>query len=261
MVDAALFSSDKTIWETPRDLFEELDEEFQFDLDAAASDNNKLCMMYYDEEGDGLVYPWYVPGKIETVWVNPPYGRGITGKWVKKAYEEWQKGTTVVMLLPARTDTKWFHSYIYNKPGVEIRFIKGRLKFTLNGEPIRDKNGRPTGAPFPSMIVIFRDSKRYVNCHNCQKTYPAQALEGALCKDCREEEPKEEKKCTVCFGSGFVSYKIPCDRPNTDYDVIYPPCPKCDGKGTIPADQSPGLDRHDNGEAWKKKHDLPPELP
>ena len=79
------------------------------------------------------------------IWCNPPYGREI-GKWVKKAYEESLSGKLVVMLIPARTDTKWFHGYIYNKDGVEIRFIKGRLKF----------GNSQSGAPFPSMVVVFR---------------------------------------------------------------------------------------------------------
>jgi len=77
------------------------------------------------------------------VYCNCPYGREIS-KWVKKAYEENKKGVFVVMLLPARTDTKWFHDYIYNQH--EIRFIKGRLKF----------NDGKQSAPFPSMLVIMR---------------------------------------------------------------------------------------------------------
>ena len=85
------------------------------------------------------------------IFCNPPYGREI-GKWVKKAYmtqkaaQNYKCITLIVMLLPARTDTKWFHEYIYNKENVEIRFLKGRLKF---GD---SKNA----APFPSMVVIFR---------------------------------------------------------------------------------------------------------
>ena len=82
----------------------------------------------------------------ETVWCNPPYGREI-GKWVEKAYNESLAGVTVVMLLPARTDTKWFHDYIYGK--AEIRFVRGRLKF---GD---SKNS----APFPSMVIIFRGTE------------------------------------------------------------------------------------------------------
>lgn len=83
----------------------------------------------------------------EIVWCKPPYGREI-GKWVEKAYKESLEGATVVMLLPARTDTKWFHDFIYGK--AEIRFVRGRLKF---GD---SKNS----APFPSMVVVFRGDKQ-----------------------------------------------------------------------------------------------------
>ena len=82
------------------------------------------------------------------VFCNPPYGR-VIGEWVKKAYQESkQPNTLVVMLLPARTDTRWFHDYIYGK--AEIRFVKGRLKF----------GGCDNPAPFPSMIVIFKKTER-----------------------------------------------------------------------------------------------------
>lgn len=133
-----MFSSKNSSWETPQWLFDELDREFNFDLDVAADKHNHKCKCYFTEEFNGLIQPWAL-----TNWMNPPYGREI-GKWVKKAYEESLKGSTVVCLLPARTDTKWFHDYIYGK--AEIRFIKGRLKFS----------GNKYNAPFPNMIVIFR---------------------------------------------------------------------------------------------------------
>ena len=132
-----LFSSKSVVWETPKDLFDKLNAEFHFDLDVCALPENAKCERYYTPEDDGLSQPWN-----GVCWCNPPYGRTI-GKWVQKAYETFAGGGTVVMLLPARTDTKWFHEYIYNK--AEIRFIKGRLKFG------NSKNA----APFPSMIVVF----------------------------------------------------------------------------------------------------------
>lgn len=132
-----LFSSKSVIWETPQDLFDKLNAEFHFDLDVCALPENAKCEKYYTPEDDGLLQPWN-----GICWCNPPYGRTI-GKWIQKAYETFAVGGTVVMLLPARTDTKWFHEYIYNK--AEIRFIKGRLKFG------NSKNA----APFPSMIVVF----------------------------------------------------------------------------------------------------------
>lgn len=139
----SLFSSDKDYWETPKVLYETLDNEFHFTLDPCASDNNHKCSKYYTKETNGLCKSW----KGEVVFCNPPYGKKSTGEWVKKCHEEYLKGAVIVMLIPARTDTKWFHDYIYNKH--EIRFIKGRLKFEINGIP-------QGSATFPSMIVVMR---------------------------------------------------------------------------------------------------------
>ena len=130
-----MFSSETDEWETPQDFFNTLDAEFHFYLDVCATPQNAKCKSYYTKAENGLAQEW-----AGTCWCNPPYGREI-GKWVKKASES---KTTVVMLLPARTDTKWFHDYIYGK--AEIRFIKGRLKF----------GNCKNSAPFPSMIVVFR---------------------------------------------------------------------------------------------------------
>ena len=136
-----MFSSATDNWSTPQDFFDKLNDEFHFTLDVCADENNHKCEHYYTKEIDGLSRPW-----IGTIWCNPPYGRKI-GEWVRRAYIYSHIGpTTVVMLLPARTDTRWFHDYIYNKSNTEIRFIKGRLKF----------GGCKNSAPFPSMIVIFR---------------------------------------------------------------------------------------------------------
>jgi phage N-6-adenine-methyltransferase len=126
------FMSKTVEWETPQDLFDELDKEFHFILDVCATQENAKCKFFLSE--NGLELPWR-----EKNWMNPPYGREI-GKWIKKASEN----PMTVCLLPARTDTKWFHDYILDK--AEIRFIKGRLKF----------GGSKNSAPFPSMIVIFK---------------------------------------------------------------------------------------------------------
>jgi len=143
MLNQGLFSSEKQDWCTPQQFFDELDAEFHFVLDAAATHQNSKCKRCFTPEDDGLIQNWDMGG---AVYCNPPYGKEI-GLWGKKAYEEAQKGTTIVMLIPARTDTKYFHEYIYHK--AEIRFVKGRLKFT-------DENGTPKGtAPFPSMVVIY----------------------------------------------------------------------------------------------------------
>jgi site-specific DNA-methyltransferase (adenine-specific) len=136
-----MFSSQTDQWSTPQDFFDKLNEEFHFTLDACADESNHKCAKYYTKEQDGLLQDW----QGETVFCNPPYGKKETGIWTKKCYEESLKpNTIVVLLIPARTDRKSFHEYIYNK--AEIRFIKGRLKFG---------DGKNT-APFPSMVCIFR---------------------------------------------------------------------------------------------------------
>ena len=141
------FMSKKSDWETPQDLFDSLNSEFHFTLDAAASDHNHKLPHYYTEEEDGLAQDW----GGERVFCNPPYGSRETGLWTEKCWREAQKpDTLVVLLIPARTDRKSFHDFIYNKPNVTIRFLKGRLQFEDNGK----KMGT---APFPSMICIFNE--------------------------------------------------------------------------------------------------------
>ena len=130
------FMSNSYEWITPQELFNELDDEFDFTLDPCATHENHKCEQYYTIEDDGLAQSW----DGERVFMNPPYGRYIT-KWIKKAYES---KALVVGLLPARTDTRWFHDYIYHKAD-GIRFIKGRIRFSYS---------KP--APFPSMVVIWR---------------------------------------------------------------------------------------------------------
>lgn len=140
MNTALMFSSQTDLWSTPQDFFDQLDREFNFTLDPCATYENAKCSKYYTIKEDGLKQDW----QGETVFCNPPYGRAIKD-WVRKCYEESQKpNTTVVMLIPARTDTSYFHDYIYGKVR-EIRFVRGRLKFGNSVNP----------APFPSMIVVF----------------------------------------------------------------------------------------------------------
>ena len=109
-MNAALLSSKKMDYCTPQDFFDRLNDEFGFVLDAAATAKSAKCPAYYTPETDGLNSPWN-PAGGGAVWCNPPYGRE-TGKWVRKAYEESRSGTTVVLLIPARTDTAYFHDYI-----------------------------------------------------------------------------------------------------------------------------------------------------
>ena len=133
-------SSKTDNWATPQDFFDKLNEEFHFTLDPCANYENHKCDLFYTKEQDGLTKDW--GGHV--VFCNPPYGKEIAD-WVRYSYEQSQKpNTTVVMLIPARTDTRYFHDYIYGK--AEIRFIKGRLKF----------GDATTGAPFPSMVVVYR---------------------------------------------------------------------------------------------------------
>jgi site-specific DNA-methyltransferase (adenine-specific) len=144
MITKGMLTSNRDNWETPQKLFDELNKEFNFTIDAAADKENHKCERYYTREENGLEKSW----KGERVFLNPPYGRELP-KWVKKAADEAKdKSTIIVMLIPARTDTQWFHDYIYKK--AEIRFIKGRLKF---GDGKKD-------APFPSMVVIFRRGRK-----------------------------------------------------------------------------------------------------
>jgi phage N-6-adenine-methyltransferase len=131
------FSSKSNEWATPQDFFDKLNEEFHFTLDPCATKENTKCAKFYTQEDDGLAQSW----DNEIVFCNPPYGRQIK-HWVKKASEA--MGGVVVLLIPARTCTSYFHDYIYNKS--EIRFIRGRLKF----------GGHTNAAPFPSMVVIFK---------------------------------------------------------------------------------------------------------
>lgn len=142
-MNQGMLTSKKQDWETPQAFFDELDREFHFVLDVAATPENAKCARYFTEEQDGLAQDW--SSYDGTIWCNPPYSKQI-GKWVKKASEEAAKGATIVMLIPSRTETKWFHDYIYKKENVEIRFVKGRIYFS----------GAKVNAPFPSMVVVFR---------------------------------------------------------------------------------------------------------
>lgn len=136
------FSSKSDDWSTPQELFNQLDAIYgHFDLDVCADKNNTKCKKYYTKKDNGLLQQWHNDG--DKIWMNPPYGRQI-GLWVRKAFIESLHGATVVCLLPARTDTKWFHNYI--KKAYDLIFYEGRIRF----------GGCKNAAPFPSMIVVFR---------------------------------------------------------------------------------------------------------
>lgn len=134
-----LFSQASDEWSTPQDVYDKLDAEFHFTLDPCSTDQNHKCALYYTQAENGLLQDW----GGQSVFCNPPYSD--IGAWVEKAYREaMQDNTVVVLLIPSRTDTKYFHDFIYHRS--EIRFIRGRLKF----------GGAIYNAPFPSMVVVFR---------------------------------------------------------------------------------------------------------
>lgn len=131
------YMSNSNEWETPQELFDNLDDEFHFTLDPCATKENHKCKKYYTKKDDGLSKSW----AGEVVFMNPPYGREIC-KWVQKAHDE-ATHATIVCLIPARTDTSYWHDFIFDK--AEVRFMRGRIKFGNSKQ----------GAPFPSAVVIF----------------------------------------------------------------------------------------------------------
>lgn len=132
------FRSDRDDWPTPQSLFDGLDQEFGFELDVCATEENAKCRWFFSPADDGLVQAW-APA---VCFCNPPYGREI-GRWLAKGFNESLLGATVVCLVPSRTDTKWWHRYARRG---EIRYMKGRIRF----------EGAEHSAPFPSAVVIFR---------------------------------------------------------------------------------------------------------
>lgn len=136
-INKGLLTSNTDQWATPQHFFDQQNSVYgPFVLDVCADKNNAKCASYFDKAADGLKQQW-----IGKCWMNPPYGREI-GKWMKKAYESAGNGTMVVCLVPARTDTKWWHDYAIKG---QVTFIRGRLKF----------GGSKNSAPFPSALVVF----------------------------------------------------------------------------------------------------------
>ena len=139
MIHDALYSSRSEEWPTPQTFFEALNAEFEFTLDPCATRDNAKCARYFTKSQDGLAQDW----RAHRVFCNPPYGRSMR-EWARKCYQASQLGATVVLLAHARTDTRWFHDWVYGKAS-EIRFVKGRLKFG---------DGRQS-APFPSLVAVY----------------------------------------------------------------------------------------------------------
>ena len=145
MINKGLFTSNKDDWRTPKWLFNVLNDHFRFHLDVCSDDDNALCKFNYTLEKSCLEYDW-----LESNYMNCPYGKKIS-LFVARAHQQWRENDcTTVALLPARTDTKWFHNFIYYD--CTIAFIKGRIKFE-GGEKL-------SPAPFPSMVVVWWGSYR-----------------------------------------------------------------------------------------------------
>jgi site-specific DNA-methyltransferase (adenine-specific) len=135
-LNPGLFSSLSPEWATPQGVFDLLDRLYQFDLDACATPENAKCARFFTAAQDALQQPW-----TGRVFLNPPYGR-VLPRWLRKAYQSAQAGATVVCLIPARTDTAWWHDYVSQG---QVFFIRGRLRFGAGMGP----------APFPSAVVVF----------------------------------------------------------------------------------------------------------
>ena len=145
-----LFSSATEEWPTPAAFFAKLNRRFDFTLDPCATPDNAVCPLYFTKADDGLKQDW----GTHRVFCNPPYGRQI-GKWVRKCFEASQAGALVVLLVPSRTDTRWFHHWVHNK--AKITFLPGRLRF---GEA-------DSCAPFPSLLAVYSPHRPATTCPNC----------------------------------------------------------------------------------------------
>ena len=139
MISEALYSSRTEEWPTPQSFFDQLDAEFHFTLDPCATAENAKCAKFFTKQQNGLQQDW----GTEIVFCNPPYGKTMRD-WARKCYESSQSGALVVLLAHARTDTRWFHDWVYGKS--ELRFVRGRLKFGDGAQ----------SAPFPSLVAVFR---------------------------------------------------------------------------------------------------------
>jgi site-specific DNA-methyltransferase (adenine-specific) len=166
----ALYSSVSDEWSTPRDFFAKLNRHYQFTLDPCATPENATCPLYFTKEQDGLAQDW----GTHRVFCNPPYGRTI-GEWARKCFQASQGGALVVLFVPARTCTRWFHDYVQGKAA--IRFYRGRFKFG-NAE---------TSAPFPSMLAVYGADRLPAECERCGELFDAKRSDARACSNaCRQ---------------------------------------------------------------------------
>ncbi|GAI17513.1 unnamed protein product [marine sediment metagenome] len=133
-----IFKSESTEYETPKEIFEPLQKEFDLRLDVCATKENAKCELFFTKEEDALSKDWN-----ENFWMNPPFSRNLK-KWVQKAYEESEKGVTGVLLLPVGSNTLWWHKYIIDTKA-EVRFLKGEIKFS----------NQKRGLWLPFAIIIY----------------------------------------------------------------------------------------------------------
>lgn len=133
----------KDLWETPCELFQKFNEQYQFTLDPCCEKKTAKCEKYFTPSENGLIHSWHG----ERVFVNPPYSRGNIDEWMKKCVEEYKKGVFIVALLPVSTSSTWFHEYVL--PYADLEFLRGRVRFV----------GAPYTAPFSSMLAIYDPNK------------------------------------------------------------------------------------------------------
>jgi len=145
MIHRTLYASRSEDWETPQHLYDRLDAIFAFALDACAAPSNAKARAFFTRAEDALAQDWAPYGRV---WLNPPYGREI-GRWMAKAYEESRKGALILALVPARTDTRWWHASVSGK--ALVTFLPGRLKFLRDGQSL-------SPAPFPSALLLYPPS-------------------------------------------------------------------------------------------------------
>lgn len=181
MTAPILFSSATDEWATPRDFFAKLNRRYRFTLDPCATAENATCPLYFTRADDGLKQDW----GTHRVFCNPPYGRAI-GAWTRKCFEASQQGALVVLLVPARTDTRWYHESVAGKAAV--RFLRGRLRFG-NAE---------ASAPFPSMLAVY--SRPAVTCARCGRTFIARSDARACSDACRQALYRDR----IRYGSGVT---------------------------------------------------------
>lgn len=189
-MNAVMFSSVTDGWPTPSQLFARLDARFRFTLDPCASAANAKCASYYTPADDGLSQPW----APHSVFMNPPYGRTI-GSWVAKAHTEAGRGALVVCLLPARTDTAWWHDHVRHAD--RVRFLRGRVRF---GEAKQ-------GAPFPSVVVVFEPQTVTATapnrnaCRGCSGPLLAARSDAQYCSSaCRQRAYRDRRAKGVAPG-------------------------------------------------------------